>query len=409
MNAGARPRLLIGVWLAACGGCGGGAEGPDAAVTTSGTLDPSFAGGLVVADLGERDLGRRVAIQPDGKIVVVSWLQPTGRYALRRYLADGSLDDGFGTNGQVLELLGSDTAQIRQPTALLLVPNDQILVVGRCGELCAVRHDADGSVDETYGTLGYVSLVLDGTNGAEILDAQVVADGSVLLAGQTGDLDLVLAKLTPEGDLDASFQGTGWMVVADFGARALVDHPDGGSVVVALDMNLFGAAVMRYDAGGFPVDGFGTAGRIFFQDLVPWAMVRQADGGLVVGSSEALVRVTAAGEPDVAFGSAGRADFTFTPGGFPGDFGGLASQADGKVVIASCETSTHELALARFDGSGALDETFGTAGVVLTTPSVDEQSRCWSDVAIQADGKIVAVGSTGDSASGDLVIGRFLP
>src|SRR5262249_8007542 len=80
----------------------------DRCLPSAGTLDPTFKG------TGKQDLafqageatGTAVAVQPDGKVVIAGTLQLTGStgaadFAVARFNADGSLDTGFGTGGQV--------------------------------------------------------------------------------------------------------------------------------------------------------------------------------------------------------------------------------------------------------------------------------------------------------------------
>jgi beta-propeller uncharacterized protein DUF5122 len=64
--------------------------------------------------------------------------------------------------------------------------------------------------------------------------------------------------------------------------------------------------------------------------------------------------------------------------------------------------------VARINTDGSLDADFGNGGTVTTTfPGL---SSGYSAVVIQSDGKIVAVGSTGDPATGltDLILARYL-
>src|SRR5262249_41983026 len=74
---------------------------------SGGVLDPTFGdGGLVKLSTP----GERIALQADGKIVVLSEIFPpsvpgltsTGALAVSRLDSDGSLDTIFGTNGQTL-------------------------------------------------------------------------------------------------------------------------------------------------------------------------------------------------------------------------------------------------------------------------------------------------------------------
>jgi uncharacterized delta-60 repeat protein len=91
-----------------------------------GTLDRRFGrGGKVESDVrGGAALARAVAIQPDGKIVVVG-------FALVRYSGRGELDRSFGRGGKVSSPLGpyGDRARPREPPATGADPIDQPTVV----------------------------------------------------------------------------------------------------------------------------------------------------------------------------------------------------------------------------------------------------------------------------------------
>src|SRR5687768_8077944 len=78
--------------------------GVASALAADGSLDPTFGtGGKVMTDFGSTDEGLAVALQSDGKIVVVgkSYDGSNFDFALARYNSDGSLDTTFGTNGRV--------------------------------------------------------------------------------------------------------------------------------------------------------------------------------------------------------------------------------------------------------------------------------------------------------------------
>src|SRR5260370_24981464 len=80
-----------------------------------GSLDSTFgSGGIVTTDFGIPDINNRVdyaqavAIQPDGKLVVVGYsntLDQVFSVALARYNSDGTLDTTFGNAGLVLTAL----------------------------------------------------------------------------------------------------------------------------------------------------------------------------------------------------------------------------------------------------------------------------------------------------------------
>jgi uncharacterized delta-60 repeat protein len=138
-------------------------------------------------------------------------------------------------------------------------------------------------------------------------------------------------------------------------------------------------------------------------------VVLQRDGKLVaVGSSGtdsyavgqlAVARYMPSGRLDASFGSGGK---VLTSCGSSCYASAVAIQPDGKIVVADVNS---RIALARFNVDGTLDPTFGQGGKV----SADYAPFA---LAIQADGKLVAVGS-GEGASGngdeDFALARYTP
>lgn len=97
-----------------------------------GGLDTTFStdGKLVDDSLGSGSDAYAVAAQPGGEIVVAG-IVASDAYMLFRYLNNGTLDAGFGTNGKVTETFGlvppNDGAEIWD---VLVQGNGQILTVG---------------------------------------------------------------------------------------------------------------------------------------------------------------------------------------------------------------------------------------------------------------------------------------
>src|SRR5436190_7956745 len=105
----------------------------------------------------------------------------------------------------------------------------------------------------------------------------------------------------------------------------------------------------------------------------------------------------AAGDPDLGFAGTGRTHFGF---GFGEDFANaVALQADGKLVVAgsSGENSTWggSFSVVRYNTNDTLDLSFGDFGKVVTQipGSYLGQYAQGRAVQIQADGKIVLGGS----------------
>ena len=115
----------------------------------------------------------------------------------------------------------------------------------------------------------------------------------------------------------------------------------------------------------------------------------------------------APGELDPNFGVGGT---TVTE--FPSSYSGaraMAVQADGRVVAAGFahtnDSILQDIALVRYDASGALDPTFGSDGRVRTDfgGRYDEALA----VAVQPDGRIVVAGSSADATGSDMAVARY--
>lgn len=121
-------------------------------------------------------------------------------------------------------------------------------------------------------------------------------------------------------------------------------------------------------------------------------------GGL---SAFALVRYNPDGSLDPTFGTSGKVTTDF-PGG--GDANALAVQADGKLVAAG--VTGGDFALVRYNPDGSLDTSFGTGGTVTTdfAGNVDIANA----LIVQADGKLVAAGST-EFFAVDFAVARYNP
>jgi uncharacterized delta-60 repeat protein len=114
--------------------------------------------------------------------------------------------------------------------------------------------------------------------------------------------------------------------------------------------------------------------------------------------------LAAAGDLDNSFSGNGKAmtDFTVNRNDFAG---GVAIQADGKIVVAGrAGRNGGRFALARYRPNGTFDPTFGGNGKVVTNFTAGDDFA--NGVAVQTDGKIVAVGQAGGSG-GRFALARY--
>ena len=148
-----------------------------------------------------------------------------------------------------------------------------------------------------------------------------------------------------------------------------------------------------------------------------YAVVIQPNGKIVAageGASAdgfALVRYRVHGSLDPRFSGDGKKLTRFADG-YGGGARAVALQPDGKIVAAGTGIEIFgPFALARFTPRGRLDPTFSHDGRVTTDMGDGEESA--EGVAIQANGKIVAVGYTGvpheasDTGTGRFALARY--
>lgn len=192
-----------------------------------GDLDLTFnTTGKVTTPIGtDTDSASGVAVQSDGKIVVAGSSVVAGSYgfALARYNADGTLDTTFGTAGKVTTAIGPASGLGRD---LAIQADGKIVVVGRANngtddDFAVARYNSNGTLDTTFGTGGIVMTPI-GTNEEAAESVVVQSDGAVVVAGFTwngSNNDFALVRYTSTGALDSTF-GTGGKVTTPVGASS---------------------------------------------------------------------------------------------------------------------------------------------------------------------------------------------
>lgn len=350
-----------------------------ARVESNGQLDASFGvGGVVHLDTpyGPGDhRARAVAVQPDGGIVVAGYVSVQGvrRFALARLTADGQLDPAFGVGGLSVDSQGSSGSA----ADVALLPDGRILAAGwRSTNLVVSRRLSDGSPDLTFGAAGWVTVSFNVyPNFFDFVVATGVAvqsDGRVVAAGYTSTFSptsgttwtlAALVRLTPEGDLDPSFDR------------------DGRLLVVMANSRFEGLCVLSDDA----ILAYGAHGP-------PPSYARRT----------LLARWLPDGSPDAAFGTGGIVAHPTLPG-----VATVALQPDGALVAAQTVGGIpSDIALWRFRPDGDDDPDFGTNGMVVTDfyGGVDTVSA----LAVAPDGGLVAAGRAARDDPGDIALARYL-
>lgn len=390
-----------------------------------GDLDPSFgqSGKATSSFFGGSAFAFAAALQPDGKIIAAGGNSTTQNFSLARFLTDGSLDNGFGTAGRVTTAFNANN-DFAYAQAVTIQPDGKIVAGGLANnssgiaEFAIVRYLPNGSLDSSFGSLGKAITNISGV-GDQLTALLVEPDGKILAVGSAGE-DFAVVRYNADGTLDNSFGSSG-KVITDFvgfpdSAQAVAFQPDAKILVAGSTITLdrtggirkrFG--LVRYNGSGTIDASFGSSGKVVtlfnseFWDSEAYALVVQPDAKIVVagwtndpqgGTDFALARYSADGNLDTTFGSAGQVTTDFSNHGND-EISSVALQSDGKIVAGgfSALRGEHQLfALSRYNSDGTLDGGFGLGGK-LTTAFFSGGFDCnVSELLLQPDGKIVSVG-----------------
>ncbi len=273
-----------------------------------------------------------------------------------------------------------------------------------------------GELDFGFGGGGIVITDVSGSYPAYAKAVAIQEDGRTIVAGYAeggfgSSYDFLIVRYNADGTLDSSF-GSGGKVITDFGgdsdeAHAVIVQPD-GKIVAAGYVHLPGYdhkfALVRYEADGTLDTEFGDNGVAGIDIELGGcfsALAVQADGKLLAAGYTTrsitpvwnddfvLVRYNTDGSLDTDFGIDGIVMTDFY--GLSDKASALAIQADGCIIVAGhANNNSSEFAFARYNPDGNLDSSFGDNG--RRAFSVAHGSAAVSDLAIQQDGKIVAVG-----------------
>jgi uncharacterized delta-60 repeat protein len=401
------------------------------AQATDGDLDPTFGtGGMVMTDLGRStDLANSVAVQSDGKLVVVGQTYKnndfsTEDFAVARYNTDGTLDTTFGRGGKVRTDFPGLAAV---PSAVVIQPDGKIVVAGGAfplftflGNFEVVRYNPNGSLDRSFGNGGIVTTIFpEGSYAFDVAlqpDGKVIAAGTVFvdfIPGEPSNTDFALARYNSDGSLDTTF-GNGGTVMTDFfgnedDAFSVLIQPDGKIVAVGSANNpstFYDFAAVRYLSDGTIDTTFGVAGKVSTDfgdqnfDRARSAAL-QSDGKIVAAGfaisqnggvqNFAVARYTSNGILDTTFSGDGKTQIDF--GNCCQSATKVLLQSNGKIITVgypNTEDSDSDFLLARLNPRGSLDATFGVGGRVRT--SFGDLNGGANGAALQSDGKIVAVG-----------------
>jgi len=405
--------------------------GARVAQAAAGDLDLTFGtGGMVTTDINRStDIANAVAIQPDGKLIVVGQTYKNNDFSnedfvVTRYNTDGTLDNTFGSGGRVRTDFPGLAAV---PSSVVIQPDGKIVVAGGAfplftfsGNFEVVRYNPNGSLDRSFGNGGIVTTTFP--EGSYAFDVALQSDGKIIAAGtvfvdfipgEPSNTDFALARYNPDGTPDATF-GSGGQVSTDFvgmedDAFSVLIQPDGKIIAVGSandPATYYNFAAVRYLSNGIIDTTFGVAGKVTTDFGVggfdrAQSAALQPDGRIVAAGFAISQNGGVQNFAVARYTSSGVLDTTFSRDGITQiDFGSCCQsaykvllQSDGKIITvgyANTESSDSDFLLARLNPRGSLDATFGVGGKVRT--SFGDLNGGANRAALQSDGKIVAVG-----------------
>jgi uncharacterized delta-60 repeat protein len=363
----------------------------------SGHLDTAFnVDGIVTTDISQGDAGWSITVQPDNKILLAGDVDVGGYqdFALIRYNGDGSLDTTFSGDGKATTALGSGADLGR---AMALQPDGKILVAGHSWngsnyDVAVVRYNSDGSLDGQFSGDGKLTTAV---GSSDDFGYGIALDGvgRILVAGGSYDgnnYDFSLVRYNLDGSLDSAFSGDGRLTTSiGVGSATGYDvkvQPDGKIIVAGVCQDGSGNfAIARYDANGALDHAFGSGGVVTLDFLGAADQARsialQPDGGIVVAgiasnggySGIGVVRLNVDGSLDASFDDDGKlAAPVYDDNGTS-----VYLQGDNKILVAgfgqsqSSPGDSYNFILSRYNADGSLDTTFDRPA--LTAAATEHQ------------------------------------
>lgn len=414
-------------------------------IDSYGQLDPTFGdGGMVTTELGSTlDEIRGIVIQPDGKIVAAgeSWPKPGAqpRFTLARYTPGGKLDTTFGDEGIVYTNIGGRA----HANAIALQPDGKFVVVGQGKNedlwhpvFAMARYNKDGSLDKAFGDEGTVTTeFIARPEESEALGVAIAPDGKIVAVGSVGPYifshDIVAARYNKDGSPDKTFGNKGQFYYnhpeGEAIARSVLVRPDGGLYLggnISVGSGDDNFAVLSVTAKGkldtsFGVDGIAEGEMLGGTDWAYDAAFAE-DGKILLGGLAqvycpswgcekygfALAQFNPDGTPDSDFGDEGVIWYDFIS---PTAAYAMARRDDGLIAVAG-SFGNDEFAVALFNPNGTLDTSIGDEGLIRTDfgPAADRVHA----LAFQEDGNLVAAGrvvtNPEELLEGDFGLARYI-
>ncbi len=415
-------------------------------------IDAGFGNGGKAFGLANAFEATNLIVQPDGKIIQAAKALKGngygGDFAVVRYNSNGSLDQAFGTNGNVITSFGQENDANAE--AVILQEDGKIVVVGYAylsgnSDFALVRYYSNGNLDSSFGNNGKVTTAA-GPDNDYARSVALQPDGKIIVVGTTYKLDnsrcynpfyfpaSIVIRYNSNGSIDSSFGQNGKLIFninQNFdNANAVALQPDGKILVAGTAYDncscddYYGGlycsssffVITRFNSNGNPDSSFGTNGRAFDPLLLfyPSSMLLQPDGKIVVtgsGSQNGFIteRYNNNGSLDNSFGTGGKIITEVGGQNNSSSANSLTLQPDGKIVLAGtlyAGNAGYYFAVVRYKTDGSLDNAFNTNGTAVLHLGPPGSYDVATGVAMQGN-KIIAGGNNGINQSGSIGVVRL--
>ncbi len=424
------------------------------AATAQAGFDPTYGvSGIAMVALsatsGDRFLGSTPG--PGGTTYAVGFTTSPGSadqsIALAKLRSDGSRDAEFGTNG--VASINLRPAPFAQPPVnadgtfpatpsgnqevargVLVQSDGKIVVTGQAEtpaspapfdvrdiDVYAVRFNADGTLDTSYGGANSPDPAPDGVSRISMTNGDAAAntlvsdnawgavinpDDTVVIEASRGtdiaadatktDRDVAMIKLTTDGDLDASFNG---------GAGGVAGISIAGNTVSGRALNDNARRPKLTTANRIVAASYGSAGAVAGPPALP-----------AVPNTPAVYRFMPDGALDTSYSGDGIG--TGAPLGpapaFSEAYDVAVQEGERYVLTGYGNTgtpgSTVDMVAYRFKANGDLDPSFGSGGFTRYDAGIGQEDR-GRDINVTSKGRIVIAGSTAQGP-GDLIAAVYL-
>jgi uncharacterized delta-60 repeat protein len=350
-----------------------------------GTLNASFGtGGYQFLDIGGKDqFGSAVAVQPNGKVLIGGIHEHTTNkydFLVYRLNPDGSLDNTFHNDGKYTESFNDNDRLID----IAVSPTGKILLCGHTQtpnngfNIIIQQLNADGSLDNTFGTNGIVEL--DRSTGEDDIAAGMIVapNGKIYVGGAMsilGEVYFLVHRLNSDGSPDNSFSqdGNNFKKMGTAGnVHDCALAPDGSFVLGGWvkENNVNKMAVLKFNNNGFFDNTFAGDGMKVFQPgwniessisgitILPNGVIMcagtQEDNNAVDG---VIVQLTAGGVMDASFSGVGSQTYDLSLGGTDGLYK-IESLANGKFLLLGYThlNSVRKAKLIQINNDGSIDQ-----------------------------------------------------